>query len=62
MENYKLKILQYMFDDKAVKCSAKCKHTPNSLVCKLKIFNATCPTKSLKDDHNTSCYKVIDKE
>ena len=62
MGNYKFKVMQYMFNDKAVKCNTECDYIPNSLICKLRIFSATCPTKSLKEDYRTGCYEVVDKE
>ena len=58
----KFKTLQYIIKDSSIKCNIACKSIPNSLVCKLKIFNASCPIKSLKEDYQTGCYEIVSKE
>lgn len=55
------KLWNLFLKDYKLECTERCVANPNSLVCKLRIFNAKCPTKSLKEDYRTGCYEVVDK-
>lgn len=56
-----IRMYQYMAKDQQIKCDKECEQKPNTISCKLKIFNGNCPTKSLKENYHSGCYEVEDK-
>lgn len=52
---------QYMVKDQQIQCEKKCEQTSNTISCKLRIFNGTCPVKSLKENYRTGYYDVVDE-
>lgn len=59
MKDYKT--LEFILSENKIDCDRKCAVTPNSQLCKLRIFIAKCPVKALKESYRTGCYEVVDK-